>query len=92
MDVQAASKDKALGLLAAHHVDFDPNSVEAKRVLRKIDMRVMPLIFTVYLLQLMVIAPEVWNRDKTNMNDYLGQEQFIFCRNYGHSERCQSHS
>ncbi|KAH8668911.1 permease of the major facilitator superfamily [Xylariales sp. PMI_506] len=47
-----ASKDKALELLAHHHVDFDPNSPEAKRVLRKIDWRIMPMIFTIYLLQL----------------------------------------
>ena len=53
MDVKNASKDKALGFLASHHVDFDPNSAEAKRVLRKIDMRVMPIAFTLYLLQLL---------------------------------------
>lgn len=47
-------KDKALDLLANHAVAFDPNSEVAKRVLRKIDMRIMPMIFTVYLLQLMV--------------------------------------
>jgi hypothetical protein len=56
VDLQAAKKDKALGLLATHHVAFNPNSAEAKRVLRKIDMRIMPMIFTVYLLQLMVSA------------------------------------
>ncbi|PMD62759.1 MFS general substrate transporter, partial [Hyaloscypha bicolor E] len=53
IDQQAASKDKALGLLATHHVNFDPNSTEAKRVLRKIDMRIMPMVFVVYMLQLM---------------------------------------
>jgi ACS family allantoate permease-like MFS transporter len=47
-------KDKALDLLAHSHVAFDPNSAEAKRVLRKIDMRIMPMIFAIYLLQLMV--------------------------------------
>jgi hypothetical protein len=51
-----ATKDKALDLLAHHHVDFDPNSAEAKRVLRKIDWRIMPMIFTIYLLQLMARA------------------------------------
>ncbi|KIX03823.1 uncharacterized protein Z518_07376 [Rhinocladiella mackenziei CBS 650.93] len=53
IDVNAASEDKALALLAAHHVEFDPNSAESKRVLRKIDARIMPMIFVVYLLQLM---------------------------------------
>lgn len=48
-----ANKDKALGILAGHNIDFDSNSPEAKRVLRKIDMRIMPMIFTLYLLQLM---------------------------------------
>ncbi|KAL2826776.1 major facilitator superfamily domain-containing protein, partial [Aspergillus pseudoustus] len=46
-------REKALDLLAHHHVDFDPNSPEAKRVKRKIDMRIMPMIFVVYCLQLM---------------------------------------
>ncbi|KEY74559.1 hypothetical protein S7711_07162 [Stachybotrys chartarum IBT 7711] len=46
-------KDKALDLLTSHPITFDPNSEIAKRVLRKIDMRIMPMIFTVYLLQLM---------------------------------------
>jgi hypothetical protein len=58
VDLQAAKKDKALDLLATQNVAFDPNSAEAKRVLRKIDMRIMPMIFTVYLLQLMVCAYE----------------------------------
>ncbi|RFU30475.1 hypothetical protein B7463_g5877, partial [Scytalidium lignicola] len=53
VDIDAARKDKALALLATHHVVFDPNSPEARRVLRKIDWRVMPLVFRVYLLQLM---------------------------------------
>jgi hypothetical protein len=48
--------DKALELLAAHHIDFDPNSAEAKRVLRKIDMRIMPMCFFVYILMLMASA------------------------------------
>ncbi|KAH7137833.1 permease of the major facilitator superfamily [Dactylonectria macrodidyma] len=46
-------KHGALDLLASHPITFDPNSTEAKRVLRKIDMRIMPMIFTIYLLQLM---------------------------------------
>jgi len=54
VDKQQAAKDKALALLSTHHITFDPNSAEAKRVLRKIDMRIMPMVFTVYLLQLMV--------------------------------------
>lgn len=45
--------DKALNLLTGHHIDFDPNSAEAKRLLRKIDWRIMPMVFSVYLLQLM---------------------------------------
>jgi hypothetical protein len=53
VDEKQAQKDKALNLLSQHHVDFDPNSDEAKRVLRKIDMRIMPIIWFMYLLQLM---------------------------------------
>jgi MFS transporter, ACS family, allantoate permease len=53
INVQLASRDKALQLLAQNHVSFDPNSEETKRVRRKIDRRIMPLIFTVYLLQLL---------------------------------------
>lgn len=49
-----SSRDKALDLLRRHNIDFDPDSDEAKRVLRKIDWRIMPMIFTIYLLQLMV--------------------------------------
>jgi ACS family allantoate permease-like MFS transporter len=53
VDVKAVGHSKAQELLADHHVDFDPDSAEAKRVLRKIDMRLMPMIFMIYLLQLM---------------------------------------
>lgn len=52
--VPGESKDKALDLLRRHNIEFDPDSDEAKRVLRKIDWRIMPMIFTIYLLQLMV--------------------------------------
>ncbi|KAI0173746.1 permease of the major facilitator superfamily [Pestalotiopsis sp. NC0098] len=51
--VPGESKDKALDLLRRHNIEFDPDSDEAKRVLRKIDWRIMPMIFTIYLLQLM---------------------------------------
>lgn len=51
--IEMASRDKALNLLANHHTAFDPNSPEAKRVRWKIDMRIMPMIFVVYCLQLM---------------------------------------
>jgi ACS family allantoate permease-like MFS transporter len=53
VDVNSVGHSKAQELLAHHHVDFDPDSAEAKRVLRKIDMRLMPMIFMIYLLQLM---------------------------------------
>ncbi|KAF3062064.1 hypothetical protein GL218_03970 [Daldinia childiae] len=53
VDARAASKDKARQLLLNHNVNFEPNSVEAKRVLRKIDMRIMPMCFCVYLLMLL---------------------------------------
>ncbi len=50
-----ASHNKALELLSRHHeITFDPKSPEARRVLRKIDRRIMPMIFAIYLLQLMV--------------------------------------
>jgi len=51
--IDVARRDKALRLLAGRHVDFDPNSPEAKRVRWKIDMRIMPMIFVIYCLQLM---------------------------------------
>ncbi|KAL3482151.1 major facilitator superfamily domain-containing protein [Aspergillus californicus] len=51
--IEITGREKALDLLAQHHVDFDANSPEAQRVKRKIDMRIMPMIFIVYLLQLM---------------------------------------
>lgn len=51
--IEMASRDKALNLLANRHTPFDPNSLEAKRVRWKIDMRIMPMIFVVYCLQLM---------------------------------------
>lgn len=48
-------EDKALQLLAGlDNADFDVNSPEARRVLRKIDRRIMPMVFAIYLLQLMV--------------------------------------
>jgi hypothetical protein len=42
-----------LDLLANRHIVFDPDSPEAKRVRLKIDMRIMPMIFVIYCLQLM---------------------------------------
>lgn len=51
--IESASRDKALNLLANSHIAFDPNSAEAKRVRWKIDMRIMPMIFVIYCLQLM---------------------------------------
>ncbi|OOQ89533.1 vitamin H transporter [Penicillium brasilianum] len=51
--INMASRDKALNLLTTRHISFDPQSPDAKRVRRKIDMRIMPLIFVIYCLQLM---------------------------------------
>jgi MFS transporter, ACS family, allantoate permease len=51
--IAVGKHDKALDLLAENHIDFDPESDDAKRLLRKIDWRIMPMVFTVYLLQLM---------------------------------------
>ncbi|KKK21935.1 hypothetical protein P175DRAFT_0529322 [Aspergillus ochraceoroseus IBT 24754] len=53
VDQKRAAQDKALNLLAEHHVDFDPNSSEAKRVLRKIDMRILPMTIAIYTFMLM---------------------------------------
>ncbi|KAK8858804.1 hypothetical protein IAR55_003034 [Kwoniella newhampshirensis] len=54
VDIEAARRDATLNLLSAHHVvSFDPNSPEAKRVLRKIDWHIMTMVFSVYCLQLM---------------------------------------
>lgn len=47
-----ATQDKALALLADNDVEFDPQSPEAKRVLRKIDYRIMPILLAVYILML----------------------------------------
>jgi hypothetical protein len=60
IDVEAAAKDKALGLLTANHVAFDPNSAEAERVLRMIDWRILLMIFTVYVLMLMVSSNNIF--------------------------------
>lgn len=46
------AQDKALALLSENDTDFDPNSEEAKRVLRKIDYRIMPILLVVYILML----------------------------------------
>ncbi|KAJ5397853.1 hypothetical protein N7509_005966 [Penicillium cosmopolitanum] len=51
--INTASRNKALDLLANRHIAFDPDSPEAKRVRLKIDMRIMPMIFVIYCLQLM---------------------------------------
>ncbi|PYH84597.1 permease of the major facilitator superfamily [Aspergillus uvarum CBS 121591] len=48
-----ADRDKALSLLVDRSDAFDADSSEAKRVRRKIDMRIMPMIFVIYCLQLM---------------------------------------
>jgi sugar phosphate permease len=53
VDIDLAQKDKALALLDGSNVNFDPNSEEAKRVLRKIDMRIMPMVFFTYTIMLM---------------------------------------
>ena len=46
------TQDKALKLLADADADFDPQSPEAKAVLRKIDLHVMPILVIVYVLML----------------------------------------
>lgn len=94
IDIEAASKSKALELLAAHHVDFDANSEEAKRVLQKIDMRIMPMVLGIYLLQLMVAFSRTVHRPLprgTNVRFTIGQEQSVFCCNHGHQDRCEPH-
>lgn len=49
------NKSKTLELLAlGPDIQFDPHSRAAKKVLRKIDMRITPLIFAMYLLMLAV--------------------------------------
>lgn len=53
--MKQAYRDKALDLLTHHQTsNIDLNSPEAKRVLRKIDMWMMPMMIGVYWLQLMV--------------------------------------
>ncbi|ORY25824.1 major facilitator superfamily domain-containing protein [Naematelia encephala] len=54
VDVEQARKDATLNLLAHHKVTtFDPNSPEVKKVVRKIDLHIMTMVFSVYCLQLM---------------------------------------
>ncbi|KAH7362801.1 major facilitator superfamily domain-containing protein [Plectosphaerella cucumerina] len=50
--VAGGKQDKALALLADGSAHFDPDSPEAKGVLRKIDTRIMPMILVVYILML----------------------------------------
>lgn len=57
IDIKAAQKDKALQLLSQSNVTFDPESPEAKRVLQKIDRRILPMIYIVYLFMLVVSWP-----------------------------------
>lgn len=58
VDVQQAFRDKALDILTHHSAsDVDLNSTEAKKVLRKIDMWLMPMMIVVYWLQLLVSVP-----------------------------------
>lgn len=55
LDSDGATNDAALDLLANHREEvahFDPNSPAAKRVLRKIDLHIMTMVFAVYCLQL----------------------------------------
>ncbi|PYI00613.1 permease of the major facilitator superfamily [Aspergillus sclerotiicarbonarius CBS 121057] len=51
--INVTGRNKALDLLITHNVAFDPESPAAKRVRWKIDMRIMPMIFVIYCLQLM---------------------------------------
>ncbi|GES60113.1 MFS general substrate transporter [Aspergillus terreus] len=53
VDLDKARKSKALNFLASHQNDIDLDSPEAKRVLRKIDMQIMPLVLGIYVLQLL---------------------------------------
>ncbi|KAB8214636.1 major facilitator superfamily domain-containing protein [Aspergillus novoparasiticus] len=46
-------QDKATALLMNHTIEFSPSSLEAKRVLRKIDLRIMPLVIIIYTIMLM---------------------------------------
>jgi hypothetical protein len=57
VNLDEARKSKALNFLASHQNDIDLDSPEAKRVLRKIDMRIMPLVLGIYVLQLLVGNP-----------------------------------
>jgi hypothetical protein len=55
LDNDGAINDAALDLLANHREDvaqFDSNSPAAQRVLRKIDLHIMTMVFAVYCLQL----------------------------------------
>ncbi|WVQ86195.1 hypothetical protein IAT38_008363 [Cryptococcus sp. DSM 104549] len=54
-----AERDKALALLNNVHVEFDPESDAAKRVLRKIDTHILPLLVLTQFLQ---------NLDKASMS------------------------
>ena len=83
VDVQAAHKDKALALLAKVDIEFDPSSETAKRVLRKIDSRILPLVYSIYIFMLIVshctynVSPSA-----TNLH-FIGQEQHVLCSYHG---------
>ncbi|KAF9893445.1 hypothetical protein FE257_010757 [Aspergillus nanangensis] len=53
VNVDDARKSKALNLLADGQTEIDLDSPEAKRVLQKIDLHIMPLVLGIYLLQLL---------------------------------------
>lgn len=49
-------EDKATAILRENPIEFSPDSPEAKRVLKKIDHRILPLVTAIYTLMLMVLT------------------------------------
>jgi hypothetical protein len=55
---QFASDDVGLTVLSGAIISIDPNGPEARRVLRKIDLHLMPLLCVTYLIQV-IIKPKL---------------------------------
>lgn len=86
-----AQKSTALKLLAEQEgVEVDLESTEAKRVLRKIDMRIMPLVLGLYTLQLLVSNDSRPSRSVSNIKSIIGQKQFVIRRVDGHQRRFET--
>jgi hypothetical protein len=56
---QITGDDIGAAALTGVVADFDPNGPEARRVLRKIDLHLLPLLSVTYLIQVRMPMPEI---------------------------------